>query len=136
MRRIAPVSYSKIYARSFCSTLILSNPCFISNTLHSLLPEPLQLPQHHQICIQKSIDALSHTRLLIFVQLRILNIPGGYTFAEAYIGEGVYRCTAERISKNSSYDIELSLEGNIPSDYKCDGRSGAEEDLHDCILAF
>jgi hypothetical protein len=60
-----------------------------------LLPQPLQLPQHHQIRIQKPIHALPHARLLVFVQLAVLDVARGYAFAEAGVGQGVY-CWRDR----------------------------------------
>jgi hypothetical protein len=55
-----------------------------------LLPQPLQLPQHNHVRIQKPVDALSHAGLLVFVQFAILDVAARYAFAEAGIGEGVY----------------------------------------------
>lgn len=50
-----------------------------------LLPQSLQLLKYHQICIQKPIHALPHARLLIFVQLTLLNCTCGNAFLEAGI---------------------------------------------------
>jgi hypothetical protein len=58
--------------------------------MYSLLPQPLQLPQNHQVRIQKSIHTVPHTGLLVLVQLAVLHVASGYAFAETGVGEGVY----------------------------------------------
>lgn len=66
----------------------------LRSKLSPLLPQPLQLPQHHQIRIQKPIHALPHTRLLVLVQLAVLDVARGYAFAKACVGERVDCCIA------------------------------------------
>jgi hypothetical protein len=56
-----------------------------------LLPQPLQLPENHQIRVQKPVYTLPHARLFVFVQFGVLDVARGYAFSEAGIGEGVYR---------------------------------------------
>ena len=52
-------------------------------------PQPLQLPQHHQIRIQKPVHALPHARLLVFIQLAVLDAARGDALAEARVCEAV-----------------------------------------------
>jgi hypothetical protein len=59
---------------------------------HILLPQSLQFLHNHIVRVQKSIYTLPHARLLVFVQLAILDVARGYALSEACISEGVYRC--------------------------------------------
>ena len=88
----------------FCSTyrralyplllLILSLRSF--DVLHAqlqlvtvLLPQSLQLPKNNNVRVQEPIHALPHTRLLVLVQLAVLNTARGNAFAETCVGQGV-----------------------------------------------
>jgi hypothetical protein len=81
---------SRITHHQRCGKLVLSISSCDANP--RLLPQSLQLPQHHQIRIQKPIHALPHTRLLVLVQLPVLDVAARYAFSEACVCEGVYRC--------------------------------------------
>jgi hypothetical protein len=69
---------------------------FISPVLEdlcrTLLPQPLQLPQHDKVRIQEAVDALPHTGLLIFVELSVLDRAGGDAFAETCVCQAVDGC--------------------------------------------
>lgn len=56
-----------------------------------LSPQSLQLPQHNHIRVQEPVHALPHAGLLVLVQLSVLDVASGDAFAEAGVGEGVYR---------------------------------------------
>jgi hypothetical protein len=59
-----------------------------------LSPQPFQLLQHNQVCIQKPIHALPHTRLLVLVQLTFLDRAARDAFSETCIGKAVDCCQA------------------------------------------
>jgi hypothetical protein len=58
----------------------------------NLPPQPLQLPQHNQIRIQKPIHALPHAGLLVFVQLSVLHAASGDALLEAGVCQAVDGC--------------------------------------------
>lgn len=57
--------------------------------LETLLPQPLQLPQHNDIRVQESVDALPHAGLLVLVELSVLDRTGGDAFAETCVCQTV-----------------------------------------------
>lgn len=70
-------------------TIVIVHPTSPSSS--SSPPQPLQLPQHHQIRVQKPINALPHTRLLVFIQRAVLDPAARDALLEAHVGERVNR---------------------------------------------
>ena len=77
----------KVPSLSYTSSLVT---CITpSLPTHHLSPQPLQLPQHHQIRIQKPVHTLPHARLFVLVQLAVLDAARGDALAEARVCEAV-----------------------------------------------
>jgi hypothetical protein len=80
------ISYTPSYTTFLLSLLPSPSPRATPPQHLLRLPQPLQLPHNDIIRIQEAIHTLPHTRLLVFIQLPILDIAAGYAFAEAGIG--------------------------------------------------
>ncbi len=57
-----------------------------------LTSQPLQLPEHNEVRVQESVNTLPHARLLVLVELAVLDGAGGDAFAETCVCEAVDSC--------------------------------------------
>lgn len=97
-------------------TFLLSYPLFFFNLplphfFGPSTPHTLQLSQHQEIRVQEPIYALSHTRLLIFIQFRVLDVARGYAFPETSVGKGVYSYMITIVSLYPKIPIQFAVLG-------------------------
>jgi hypothetical protein len=101
--KVSPLSYTSFSSPSLSPRQSIHLP------RSALSPQSLQLPQHDHIRIQKPIHTLPHARLLVLVQFAGFDGTRGDAFAEARVGEGVYRCEKGRVSRLLISKVEVGL---------------------------
>lgn len=80
--------YSIVHQSLVANLVVPSLPCHIPSLLHRPL-QPLQLFQHDQVRIEKPVHALPHARLLVLVELSVLDRAAGNALLEACIRQAV-----------------------------------------------
>jgi hypothetical protein len=69
-------------------------PSALDHPNRTLLPQPLQLPKHNDVCVQEAVDTLPHARLFVFIELSVLDRAGGDAFAETCVCQAVDGCNS------------------------------------------